>query len=247
MPQFTERPKETPLVPKGLDWDLWLGPAPKRPFHPAYAPLLWHYWWDFGGGKLGNFGCHTLDTAVWALDLEHPTLVEASSTPLNPETTPIASTCHYKFPARREQPPVDLFWYDGGIRPPRPDCLELGRDLPRRGGSLLVGDDGAILSGIWSASPRIIPEKKMRSYKLPEPTIARSKGHRRDWIDACKGGPPASANFQFGARLTEIVLLGVAALKTGLTLQWDGPNMTATNAPQVAPVIHGHFRKGWEI
>jgi hypothetical protein len=87
----------------------------------------------------------------------------------------------------------------------------------------------------------------MRSYKLPEPTIARSKGHRRDWIDACKGGPPASANFQFGARLTEIVLLGVAALKTGLTLQWDGPNMTATNAPQVAPVIHGHFRKGWEI
>jgi len=247
IPEFTERPKETPPVPKGLHWDLWLGPAPERPYHPAYAPLVWHYWWDFGGGKLGNFGCHTLDTAVWALDLKHPTLVEASSTPLNSETTPIASTCHYKFPALGSRPPLDLFWYDGGIRPPRPDCLEPGRDLPSRGGSLLVGDEGAILSGTWSASPRIIPEKKMREYELPEPTITRSRGHRRDWIDACKGGPPASSNFDYGARLTEIVLLGVVAIRTGTTLHWDGPNMRATNAPQLDPIIHGHFRKGWEI
>jgi predicted dehydrogenase len=247
MPEFTERPKETPPVPKGLHWDLWLGPAPERPYHPAYAPLVWHYWWAFGGGKLGNFGCHTLDTAVWALGLEHPTLVEGSSTPLNSETTPIASTCHYKFPARGAQPPVDLFWYDGGIRPPRPDCLEPGRDLPPSGGSLLVGDEGAILSGTWSASPRIIPEKKMKEYVRPEPTIPRSRGHRRDWIDACKGGPPASANFEYGARLNEIVLVGVVALRTGTTLHWDGPSMKATNAPQVDPIIHGHFRKGWEI
>ena len=247
IPKYTERPKETPPVPEGLNWDLWLGPAPERPYHPAYAPLLWHYWWDFGGGKLGNFGCHTLDTAVWALDLKHPTLVEASSTALSRETTPIASMCHYKFPARGEQPSVDLFWYDGGIRPPRPDCLELERNLPRNGGSLLIGDDGAILSGVWSASPRIIPEKKMRDYKQPKPTIPRSKGHHRDWIDACKGGQPASSNFEYGARLTEIVLLGVVALRTGTTLRWDGPNMKATNAPQLEPVIHGHFRRGWEI
>jgi predicted dehydrogenase len=247
IPQYTERPKETPPVPEGLNWDLWLGPAPERPYHPAYAPLVWHYWWDFGNGKLGNFGCHTLDTAVWALNLEHPTLIEASSTQLNKETTPLASTCHYKFPARGAQPPVDLYWYDGGIRPPRPDFLELGRNLPHNGGSLLVGENGAILSGIWSASPRIIPEKKMRDYELPPATIPRSKGHRRDWIEACKGGPPASSNFDYGARLTEIVLLGVAAIKTGTTLQWDGPNMKATNAPQLEPVIRGHFRKGWEI
>ena len=247
IPEFTERPKETPPVPEGLNWDLWLGPAPERPYHPAYAPLVWHYWWDFGNGKLGNFGCHTLDTAVWALNLEHPTLIEASSTPLSKETTPIASTCHYKFPARADQPPVDLFWYDGGIRPPRPDCLELGRELPRRGGSLMIGEKGAILSGVWSGSPRIVPEKKMREYELPPATIPRSKGHRRDWIDACRGGPPASANFDYGARLTEIVLLGVVALRTAKTLQWDGPNMRATNAPEVEPVIHGHFRKGWEI
>jgi len=247
MPTFTERPKETPPVPEGLNWDLWLGPAKERPYHPAYTPLLWHYWWDFGGGKLGNFGCHTLDTAVWALNLEHPTLVEASSTQLSKETTPIAATCHYKFPARGAQPPVDLFWYDGGIRPPRPDCLELRRNLPRNGGSLLVGDQGAILSGVWSGSPRIIPEKKMRDYEQPRATIPRSLGHHRDWIDACKGGPPASSNFEYGARLTEIVLLGVVALRTGTTLHWDGPNMKAINAPQVEPVIHGHFRKGWEI
>lgn len=247
IPKFTERPKETPPVPEGLNWDLWLGPAPERPYHPAYSPLLWHYWWDFGGGKLGNFGCHTLDTAVWALDLEYPTLVEASSTLLSKETTPIASMCHYKFPPCGSQPSVDLFWYDGGIRPPRPDCLEPERNLPRNGGSLLIGDDGAILSGTWSASPRIIPEKKMLDYEQPRPVITRSKGHHRDWIDACKGGPQASSNFEYGARLTEIVLLGVAALRTGTTLHWDGPNMKVTNAPQLEPIINGHFRKGWEI
>ena len=246
-PQGIGRPPETPPIPEYLNWDLWLGPARERPYHPAYAPLLWHYWWDFGGGRLGNFGCHTLDTAAWALNLEHPTLIESSSTQLSKETTPLASTCHYKFPARGAQPSVDLFWYDGGIRPPRPDCLEPGRELPRNGGSLLLGDDGAILSGIWSASPRIIPEKKMRDYEQPEPSIPRSPGHHRDWINACKGGPPASSNFEYGARLTEIVLLGVASLRTATTIQWDGPNMKATNAPQIDPVIHGHFRKGWEI
>ena len=243
----TQRPKARPPVPKGLDWDRWLGPARTRPYHPDYAPLLFHYWWDFGSGTLGNYGCHTLDTAVWALELEHPTIVEASSTPLNDETTPMAATYHYKFPARGQRPPIDLFWYDGGIIPPRPDCLEPNRDLPRDGGSLIVGDRGAILSGSWSASPRIIPEKRMREYQPPPATIPRSKGHHRDWIDACKGGPPASSNFEYGARLTEIALLGIVALRTGRTLDWDGPNMKASNAPEAEPFIHGHFRKGWEL
>ena len=244
---LTERPKETPPVPDGLNWDLWLGPARERPFHPAYAPLMFHYWWDFGTGTLGNFGCHTLDTAVWALELEHPTMVEASSTQLNDETTPVAATYHYKFPPRGERPEVDLFWYDGGPRPPRPDCLELDRDLPQAGGSLIVGERGAILSGVWSASPRIIPEQKMQDYRQPPETIPRSKGHHRDWIDACKGGPPASSNFEYGARLTEICLLGAVALRTGCTLHWDGPRMKATNTPKAEPLVHGHFRKGWEI
>ena len=246
-PMPTTRPAETPPVPDGLSWDLWLGPAKARPYHPAYAPLTFHYWWDFGSGTLGNYGCHTLDTAVWALDLEYPSVIEASSTALSEETTPAAATCHYLFPRRGDRPPVDLFWYDGGLRPPRPACLEPERELPSAGGSLIVGEDGAILSGVWSGSPRIIPEEKMRRYHPPSPTIPRSRGHHRDWIDACKGGPAASANFEYAAPLTEIVLLGIVALRTGTALYWNGPGMKATNAPEADPLIRGHFRKGWEI
>ncbi len=243
----TTRPTETPPVPEGLFWDLWLGPAKKRPFHPAYAPLTFHYWWDFGSGTLGNYGCHTLDTAVWALELESPTMVEASSTTLNEETTPAAAMYHYVFPRRGDRPPVDVFWYDGGLRPPRPACLEPERELPPAGGSLIIGEDGAILSGVWSGSPRIIPEERMHRYRPPPPSIPRSHGHHRDWIEACKGGPPASGNFDYAARLTEIVLLGVVALRTGTTIYWDGPGMKATNAPEADPLIRGYFRKGWEI
>jgi predicted dehydrogenase len=246
-PMPSQRPTETPALPQGLAWDLWLGPAKARPFHPAYAPLVFHYWWDFGSGTLGNFGCHTLDTAVWALDLEHPTVVEASSTALNDETTPLAMTCHYVFPARGDRGPIDLFWYDGGLRPPRPACLELSEDLPKAGGSLMVGDKGAILSGIWSGSPRIIPEERMRAFEGTPATIPRSKGHHRDWIDACKGGSTPSGNFEYGSRLTEIALLGIVALRTGKTLHWDGPEMKATNAPEAEPFIRGSFRKGWEL
>jgi predicted dehydrogenase len=246
-PMPAERPAETPPVPDGLSWDLWLGPAPARPFHPSYAPLVFHYWWDFGSGTLGNFGCHTLDTAVWALDLEHPAMVEASSTPLSKETTPLAMTCHYRFPAQGDRGPVDLFWYEGGLRPPRPAWLEQDEELPAAGGSLIVGDQGAVLSGIWSASTRILSSEKTRHDENPPPTIPRSRGHHRDWINACKGGPAASANFQYGARLTEIVLLGTVALRTGKTLYWNGPEMKATGVPEAEPLVRGYFRKGWEI
>jgi predicted dehydrogenase len=242
-----ERPSEAVPVPDGLHWDLWLGPAKPRPYHPVYAPLMFHYWWDFGSGTLGNFGCHTLDTAVWALELEYPTLVEASSSPLSQETTPEAAMYHYLFPARGEQPTIDLFWYDGGLRPPRPACLEPDLDLPSAGGSLIVGDSGAVLSGLWSGSPRILPQTRMREVEPPPPSLPRSRGHHRDWIDACKGGPPASANFDYAARLTEIVLLGAVALRTGQTLHWDGPNMTAPGSPEAEPHIRGFFREGWEI
>ena len=154
---------------------------------------------------------------------------------------------HYKFPARGEQPPVDLYWYDGGLMPPRPECLEPGKNLPRAGGSLIVGDKGAILSDNWSGSPQILPEKRKQEYQLPPATIRRSRGPYRDWIDACKGGSPASSNFDNAARLTEIVLLGKVALRTGRTIYWDGPRMKATNTPEAEPYIHGYHRKGWEV
>jgi hypothetical protein len=133
------------------------------------------------------------------------------------------------------------------LRPPRPACLEADDELPAAGGSLMVGENGAILSGVWSGSPRLIPEEKMRRYQQPSPSIPRSRGHHRDWLEACKGGPPASANFEYGARLTEIVLLGTVALRTGQTLHWNGPGMAAANAPEAEPFIRGYFRKGWEI
>ncbi|MCB1128391.1 MAG: Gfo/Idh/MocA family oxidoreductase, partial [Verrucomicrobiae bacterium] len=246
-PMPMERPTGTPPVPEGLHWDLWLGPAKERPFQPDYAPQAFHYWWDFGTGTLGNFGCHTLDTPVWALDLEYPELVEASSSPLSKETTPAVAMYHYVFPARGAHPRLDLFWYDGGLRPPRPECLEPDRDLPLEGGSLMVGETGAILSGVWSASPRIIPEAKRRAYEPPAPSIPRSKGHHRDWINACKGGPPASSNFVNAARLTEIVLLGAVAMQTGATVYWDGPHLTARGLPEAEPIVHGHFRDGWGL
>lgn len=246
-PMPMERPTETPPVPEGLNWDLWLGPAKERPFHPLYAPQAFHYWWDFGAGTLGNFGCHALDTPVWALDLEHPEMVEASSSPLSKETTPAVAMYHYVFPARGPHPKLDLFWYDGGLRPPRPECLEPERDLPLEGGSLMVGDKAAILSGVWSRSPRIIPEAKHRAYAPPVPSIPRSKGHHRDWINACKGGPSPSSNFVNAARLTEIVLLGAVALRTAATVCWDGPNMTARGLPEAEPIIRGHLREGWEL
>ena len=247
----TARPAETPPVPDGLSWDLWLGPAKARPFHPAYAPLMFHYWWDFGSGTLGNFGCHTLDTAVWALDLEHPAMVEASSTPLNEETTPVAATYHYVFPGRGDRPPVDLFWYDGGLRPPRPVCLEPDRDLPTAGGSLIVGDEGAILSGVWSGSPRIIPEEKMKTFTVPPKTAERSKGgHYGEWLNAIRAKDPALAkcNFDYATFLTEVMLLGCIAVRagSGVKLTWDAEKMK-TDHDGANRYLQHEYREGWHV
>jgi len=244
--ELTGRPKETPPVPDTLDWDLWLGPAPYRPYHPAYAPYNWRGWWDFGTCGIGEMACHNLDPAVWALDLRSPTTVEASSTGLNDETVPWAALYHYEFPARGDMPPVSLKWYDGGLKPPRPPGLEEGRRLGADG-IYFVGDGGVILGGGWSENLRIIPESKMRAYKRPEKTIPRVPGHRRDWIDACLGGKPSSNNFDYAGPLTEIVMLGNVALRAGKRIQWDGANMKATNASEADEFIKPAFREGWSL
>jgi len=242
------RPKETPPVPAGMDWDLWLGPAKKRPYHIAYAPYNWRGWWDFGTGAIGDMACHNFDPAFWALNLGHPTTVEASATNINSETTPFGSIVHYQFPARGNMPPVKAAWYSGGLMPPRPDELEPGRELAGRGnGILFIGDKGRIMTEGWGGSPRIIPETKMQAYKRPPRTIPRSKGHHRDWLDACRGGPAPSANFDYSGPLTEVILLGNVALRTGKKLSWDGQNMKATNYPDADKYIHPQFHNGWEI
>ncbi len=244
----TARPKETPPVPSGLDWDLWLGPAARRPYHPAYAPYNWRGWWDFGTGANGDMACHNMDPAFWALELGHPVSVEASSSGINPETTPLTSTIHYQFGARKNMPPVSVTWYGGGLMPPRPEELEPGRELTGGGnGILFVGDKGKIMCPGWGGNPRIIPETKMKAYKLPPKTLARSKGHHRDWIDACKGGKPASSNFDYAGPLTEVILLGNVALRTGKKLAWDGLNIKATNAPEADRYIRPEYHNNWTL
>lgn len=247
-PQAIERPTETPPVPESLQWDLWLGPAPYRPYHPAYLPGKWRGWIDFGCGALGDMGCHILDPVFRALKLAHPTAVEASSTIMNSETFPVASIVHYYFPARGEMPPVKLTWYDGGLRPPRPEELGPGRRFSSDIGSLLfVGDKGKILMNSFRGNPRIIPESKMQEYQLPPQTIPRSPGHYNEWLEACRAGPKAGANFDYSGPLTEVVLLGNIAIRTGKKLEWDGPNMKITNVPEANEYRSRAYRQGWAV
>ena len=167
-PQAMERPFDEPEIPATLDWDLWLGPAPYRPYHPAYVPFLWRGWWDFGEGGLGDMGIHNIAPAFSALKLGAPTSVHSSSTPVYKETLPWASVVHYEFPARGDMPPVKLHWYDGGILPDRPEGLEDRRSLPREDGLIFVGEKGDMLVMGWGGeSPRLIPESKMQEYELP--------------------------------------------------------------------------------
>jgi len=247
-PQGVDRPADTQKAPDTLDWDLWLGPAPQRPYNPAYLPFVWRGWWDFGTGALGDIGCHALDPVFRVLKLGHPTSVEAISTLVNKETYPVASIVHYQFPARGDMPAVKLTWYDGGMRPPRPDELEDDRQMGTNG-ALYIGDKGKMLNG------RLIPESKMSEYKKPDPTIPRSPGHHIEWIEACKGGKPAGSNFpDHAGPLAQAVLLGNVALRPELKermnrtkLMWDGENMKITNVPDANQFLMREYREGWTL
>jgi len=247
-PQGIDRPKEPPSIPKTLDWDLWLGPAPHRPYHPAYLPFKWRGWWDFGTGALGDMACHIIDSPFWALKLGYPISVEASSTKVNSETYPLASTVHYQFPARQGMPPVKMTWYDGGIMPPRPEELESGRRMGSdNGGALFVGEKGKLVCGCYGNSPRLIPEVKMAAYERPPKTIPRVEGHHKDWVQACKTGKPASSNFDYAGQLAEVVLLGNIALRVRDKLYWDGPNLKFTNNDEANKYVHRKYRAGWTL
>lgn len=246
-PQGVPRPKDEPPVPDTLDWDLWLGPAPYRPYNPAYLPFKWRGWWDFGTGALGDIGCHAMDPVFRALKLGQPTSVQACSTRVNKETYPLASIVQYQFPAREDFPPVKLYWYDGGMRPPRPDELEDGQEMGANG-RLLIGDKGKLLGN------RLIPRARQKEYQQPPKTIPRSIGHYKEWIAACKGGRPGGSNFNFAGPLAEVVLLGNVALRSSLReeltrvkLDWDGPNMKITNLPEANQYLRREYREGWSL
>ena len=247
-PRGQDRPKETPPVPDGLSWDLWLGTAPERPYHPCYLPFSWRGWWDFGTGVLGDIGCHQFAPIFRALKLGYPTSVEASTSGVNSETAPLASIVRYEFPARGDMPPVKLTWYDGGLMPPRPAELEDGRRYGGADSNLYVGDKGKMLSH------RLIPEARMKEYKKPPTTLPRSPGHHKEWLLACKGGPPAGSSFELSGPMAEVVLLGNIAVRMGQTLYekglklyYDGPNMRITNMPEANKYLRREYRKGWTL
>jgi len=247
-PQGVDRPEEVETVPATLDWDLWLGPAPWRPYNSIYVPFKWRGWWDFGTGALGDMGCHIIDPAFWALKLAAPTSVEAISTPVNDETAPVVSKVDYEFPARGDMPPVKLSWYDGELRPTNPQVLEAGRRMgSRNGGTLFVGDKGMLMCGCYGKSPRLIPETKMKEYKRPEKTIARVKEHHQDWLQACKGGTPACSNFDYSGPLAETVLLGNVAIRAGRKIYWDSKNLRVTNIGEANKYIRRDYREGYTL
>ncbi len=245
--KWGDRPVETPPVPGKLDWDIWLGPAPFRPYHPAYHPVVWRCWWDFGVGMMGDRGAHTLDAAVWALGLGAPESVEATSCGLNPETHPVSAMVTYRFPARGELPPVKLAWYEG-TRAPRPEELEDGRRMPEEGGLVFKGSRGKLMCGVYADSPRLIPEKLMQEAVRPEKTIPRVDGtHEQDWARACKAGAKAGAAFEYSGPLTETCLLGNVAKRLDGRIAWDPANLRVTNNPEAEAWVRRPRREGWSL
>jgi predicted dehydrogenase len=250
------RPSDTPAVPATLDWEKWIGPAPFRPYHPEYHPMKWRAWYDFGTGPLGDMGCHILDPSFYALELGQPTVVEATSTHYDPavasETYPRASIVRYQFPARGSKPPVRLTWTDGRLLPAIPPEFEAGRKLPGSG-ALLIGDKGIILHGSHGADGvRLVPETKMREYKRPPATLRRvTEGHEGDWIRACKegvGGVPPCSPFEYGAALTQMVLLGVLAIRMkDQRLEWNESQGRFTNNDAANELLRIQYRPGWTL
>ncbi len=246
-PQGVERPKEKQKAPKGLDWDLWLGPAPTRPFHHVYLPFNWRGWHDFGAGALGDMGCYSFDTIFRALKLDAPTSIEASASERYPETFPNASVIHFDFPSRIDLPPVRLTWYDGGLKPPRPIELDAGQDLSDEG-LMFIGDGGTILCGFNGGNPRLIPDAKMKAFQAPPKNLPRSPGNEREWLDACKDAKKKTgANFEFSGVVTETLQLGNVALRTGKRLIWDKANLKAANDPSAQQFIRPSYRGNWTL
>lgn len=246
-PQGVNRPEDTPPVPGTLDWDLFLGPAPMRPYHPAYHPFKWRGWWDFGTGALGDIGCHSLDPVFRALKLKYPLTIEAVSTIVNDETYPLASMVRYRFPARENMPPVTITWYDGGLRPFNLEEMTEGTKMGT-GGTLYIGEKGKILDNT------IFPESLRKSYTPPKPYIPSSPGHEEEWILACKGGVPAGSDFEWAGPLTETVLLGNVALRKSLKeklasviLKYDPESFSFTNLPEANQYLDCEYRAGWSL
>jgi predicted dehydrogenase len=251
-PQGIQRPTNVDKVPENLDWDLWLGTAPERPYvNKAYHPFNWRGWWDFGCGALGDMACHIMDPAYTSLKLGYPTSIEATQEGGTDECAPTWSIITYQFPQRGDLPPVKLVWYDGKKQPPRPDNIKdeiLGDGNDN--GTLFVGDKGMLTCGCYGESPRLLPKQMMQEFKRPAKSIPDSTGHYQEWIDAIKGiQPPAGGwtnSFEYACPFTEMVLLGNIAVRTGKKLELDPVKHEITNCPDAAKFWKREYRKGWE-
>jgi len=234
-------------VPSTLNWDLFLGPGPLIDYHPIYHPFNWRGWTDWGVGALGDMGAHLVDHAFWALDLGYPTTVETVSTPFNKASFPMATTTYYEFPARGDKPAVKLTWYDGGLLPPKP--LELGDEpLNRDGGVLYIGSKGKLMHETYGEKPRLLPKSLQDSTGKPPEKIARIKtSHEMNWVEAAQGKAEASSPFEYAARLTEVMLLGIVALRAGAKIHYDAENMRITSPTAANEFLRREYRQGWSL
>jgi len=256
-PDIVARPDEQPPIPPHVHWDLFLGPAPYRPYHPVYHPHDWRGWWDFGTGALGDMACHTANLAFKALKLGLPTRVSAASGEINPETYPAWATITYEFPARGSLPPVKLTWYegakDGQRNLPEAELLQ-GEPVPDSG-MIFIGDKGSIFTpSDYGSDQVLLPREQFQGFVPPEPTIERLGGtevcdlnQKREWVRAIMGGVTPMSNFDYAATMTEAMLLRNVAVRLGKTLEYDGDTGTVTNVPEAEEIIRGTYRKGWEL
>lgn len=237
-------------VPGKLHWDLFLGVGPKVEYHPIYHPFNWRGWVDWGVGPIGDMGAHLIDHSMWALGLSYPSSVETISTPFNHASYPSATMTVYEFPARemnfKKLPPVKLTWYDGGLMPAKPE--ELGEEeLDKGGGALLIGSKGKLLHETYGMNPRLLPKSLHDSFGEPAKKLPRipSERHELNWVDAAKGKQQASCPFEYAARLTETMLLGIVALHAGKKIDYDSANMRVRNVAAANDFLQREYRRGW--
>lgn len=238
-----ERPTEDVKVPSTLDWDLWIGPAPKRPFHPIYVPgPKWYRWWDFGNGTMSDLGSHWNDLPFWALKLKAPLTIEAAGPPPHAEIAPATMSATYTYGPREGMPALTLTWHQGQSKPPQ---FADGTIPKWDSGVLFVGDKGMLLSDYGKHV--LLPETKFKDYQRPEPSIPKSLGHYAEWIHACKTGAATTCNFEYAGWLTEANHLGNVAYRVGKKLEWDAAAMKATNCPAADQYLKREYRKGWTL
>jgi hypothetical protein len=260
------RPKETPNVPASLDWNLWIGPAPERPYHPKYHPWIWRCWWDFGSATVGDMLCHGMHVYFNALELASPKSIYAYRTTMyggyfhmlpngeeeppysiqTPESESYSNVITWDFPARGAHPALRMSWYDGGMRPPRP--VEMASQIPMpREGLLFIGEKGKMISGYYGGKNVLLPESNFRDFQPPPKTLSRTVGHYKEWLEACKNGTPTNCNFDIGSRMTEIALLGKMAARSARPLEFDASSPAITNDAEANSWINPPYRRGWEL